>query len=102
MGTRYICDVCGKLYDVKGDSSPIGYQIAGMVPDEWAIISYFAPKEPEPPQKSDSAAVVRPSAVYPEKTSKVFLVCSQACAEKALDEAKEYLRQAFEKVVHSE
>lgn len=89
MGTRYICDVCGKEYDVKGAFSPIGYQISGMVPDEWVIISYLAPKKASAKEKFVGMS---------ERMPEGFLVCSQTCAEKALDEAKERLRLAFEKL----
>lgn len=91
MGIRYICDICGKECDVKGCVSPVGYPVSAEMPDEWAIISYFAPKEPEPKPKPGLVGV------YAGRMPKGFLVCSQSCAEKALDEAKEQLRQAFEK-----
>ena len=92
MGTRYICDVCGKEYDIKGCIGPDGFPVPAEFPDKWAIISYYAPKEPEPrPEPKPGQIGVVPVGRMP----KGFLVCSQACAEKALDEAKEQLRQAF-------
>jgi len=92
MGTRYICDVCGKEYDVKGAFSPIGYQISAGAPDSWAVISYLAPKEPQPQPKPS------PAGIYAERMPEGLLVCSQACAERAFDEFKERSRLAFEKL----
>ena len=92
MGIRYFCDVCRLQYDVKGGFGPAGYPMsAEMLPDKWAIISYLAPKGPESEPKPS------PIGLPAGRMPKGFLVCSQACAEKALDEAKEHLRQAFEK-----
>ena len=78
-----------KAIRCEGRFESIGYQIAGMAPDEWAIISYFAPKKASAKEKFVGTS---------ERMPEGFLVCSQACAEKAFDEAKECLRLAFEKL----
>lgn len=89
MGIRYICDVCRKEYDAKADSGPAGYHMPGRLPlDKWATISCVAPKQKQAEHPVGFYAV----GGIPED----FLVCSQACAEKALDEIKEHLRSAFE------
>jgi len=93
MGTRYICDVCGKEYDIKGGVGPAGYPVPAEMPDKWAVISYLAPKAPGPQLEPKTRLVGIPAA----RDLKGFLVCSQACAEKALDGAKKQLQQAFEK-----
>jgi len=90
MGTRYICDVCGKQYDVRGGFSPTGYPVASeLPPDRWAMVFYLAPERKEEPKPGKAG-------IYPARMPQAFLVCSQVCAEKALDEAKEGLRKAFE------
>ena len=99
MGIRYICDSCGKEFDVKGGACPDGYPIAyGMPLDKWAIISYTAPKAKEEP-KPGQAWGIRP--VYPEHKTVGYLVCSQACAEKKLAEIGLSLQAAFEQVAQS-
>lgn len=90
MGIRYICDVCGKGCDMKGGVSPSGYPYAAEVPNKWVIISYLEPV----PQPGPSPGPVG----IPERIPKGFLVCSLACAEKALGEARDDLREAFRKV----
>jgi hypothetical protein len=90
MGIKYICDVCEKEYTVKGGIGPGGYPtVTEMPPGKWAVITYIAPKSKQEPKPGQ--AVISSTGEI-----KGFLVCSQACAEKALDEAKERLRKAFE------
>jgi len=90
MGIKYICDVCEKEYTRKGGIDPGGYPVVTeMPPGKWAVIIYIAPKskqKPKPGQIGISSTGVREG----------FLVCSQACAEKALAETKERLGKAFE------
>jgi hypothetical protein len=89
MGMRYICDVCAKEYDVKGAAtSQVGYQTP--IPEGWAAISIFTPAKPSEAPK--------PLVFQPNELPVARIVCSQACAERVLDEAKELLRAAFEKL----
>jgi len=96
MGNRYICDSCGKEFDVKGGVGPGGYSVPyGMPLEKWAIITYTAPKakeEPEPGQRG------RIYVTYPENIPVGYLVCSQACAEKVLAEIGTSLQAAFDEV----
>jgi len=79
---KYVCDACGKELAVsKGGVFHLGQQ-----PPEWAIISLSVP------QKSTCSNPVSLSYEPPVQ----LLVCSLSCAEKALDEAREHLRKAFE------
>lgn len=90
MGIKYFCDVCAREYNVKGGFGPTGYPSAmETMPDSWAVVSVLGPKLCEHQAKG-------PVYPYPSRAPQGFLVCSQACAEKALDEAKELLRPAFE------
>ena len=96
MGIRYICDSCGKEFDVKGGAGPGGYPVAyGMPLEKWATISYMAPKAKEEPEPGLTG---RFYATYPENTPVCYLVCSQACAEKVLDEIGTRLQAAFDEV----
>ncbi len=95
MGIKYVCDVCEGEYIIKG---PFGANVGpaavpSLPPSRWAIITCVAPKTKQDP----------PGQGYVPLTGepKGFLVCSQACAEKALVEAKEHLRKAFAEL-HSE
>lgn len=89
MGIRYICDVCKKDCDAKGGFTPIGYSVPSEFPlDEWATIIYTTPRQKQVEQQGPFRPV--------GGTTEGFLVCSQACAEKALDEIKDRLRSVFE------
>jgi len=98
MGIRYICDSCGKEFDVKGGAGPDGYPPYGMPLEKWVIISYTAPKAKEE-AKPGQAWGLRP--VYPQHRTEGYLVCSQACAEKKLAEIGLSLQAAFEQVAKS-
>ena len=90
MRMKYICDVCEKEYIAKGEIGPSGYPImTEMPPGKWAVITYIAPKSKQEPKPGQAGISLTGEL-------KDFLVCSQACAEKSLDEAKERLRKAFE------
>lgn len=89
MGIRYICDVCGKEYDIKGGMGPTGYQMlpSEPVPHDWAVITLMLPR--------CEHQMVSPIASTAYERMKGFSVCSLACAEKALGEVRDLLRQAF-------
>ena len=95
MGIRYICDLCGKEFDVKGDIGASGYPVSyGMPLEKWATITYMAPKAREEPEPGRTGLV----AMYPENMPIGYLVCSQVCAEKALTEIGARLQAAFDEV----
>jgi len=97
MGTRYICDSCGKEFDVKGGVGPNGYSVPyGMPLEKWAVITYMEPKAKEKPEPGQAR---RACATYPENMPIGYLVCSQACAEKVLAEIGTHLQAAFDKAV---
>ena len=96
MGNRYICDSCGKEYDVKGGVGPGGYPASyGMSLEKWAIITYMAPKAKEEPAPGQTGRIY---GMYQEDMPVGYLVCSQACAEKALAEISTSLQAAFDEV----
>ena len=96
MGTRYICDLCGKEFDVKGGVGPGGYSVPyGMPLEKWAVITCIAPKAKEEPEPGQAGRIC---ATYPENMPVGYLVCSQACAEKALAEIRTRLQAAFDEV----
>jgi len=96
MGNRYICDSCGKEYDVKGGVGPDGYPASyGMPLEKWATITYMAPKVKEEPEPGRTGLAY---GMYPENMPVGYLVCSQACAEKALAEIGARLQAAFDEV----
>ena len=96
MGTRYICDSCGKEFDVKGGVGPGGYVASyEMPPEKWAVITYVAAKAKEKP-KPDRVGQIY--GVCPANISAGYLVCSQACAEKALTEIGTRLQAVFDEV----
>lgn len=88
MAIQFVCDVCGKVHEVTRPMiTPGGFEAPmTAVPDGWGCISVQGPREKPEPGKPTKIT-------WP----KAWLVCSQACAEKGLGEAREYLRQAFEK-----
>ena len=96
MGNRYICDSCGKEFDVKGGVVPGGYPVPyGMPLEKWAIITCMAPKAKEEPEPGQTRRIY---AAYPENITVGYLVCSQACAEKVLAEVGTRLQAAFAEV----
>ena len=85
---KYVCDECGKeLQTWAGNTVTLPYAHRA-----WASISITLP--PKPVKKPVQSEFPLPA--YAEQPT--ILVCSQSCAEKALDRAKELLRQAFQKV----
>jgi len=96
MGIRYICDSCGKEFDVKGGVGPSGYSVSyGMPLEKWATISCMAPKAKEEPAPGQTRRIY---GMYQEDMPVGYLVCSQACAEKALAEISTSLQAAFDEV----
>ena len=94
MGTRYICDLCGKEFDMKGGISPGGYSVPYEMPvGKWAIVSYTAKAEQKP--ETERVGQIYP---YSPNVSANYLVCSQACAEKALAEIRTLLQTVFDEV----
>jgi len=99
MGIRYICDSCGKEFDVKGGAGSDGYSVPYGIPmEKWATISYTAPKAKEEAEPGQAGSI-RP--LRPGYTAAGYLVCSQACAEKKLAEIGLSLQAAFEQVAQS-
>ena len=97
MGTRYICDSCGKEFDMKGGIVPNGYSVPyGMPLEKWAVITYMEPKAKEKPEPDQAGRIY---GVCPANMSAGYLVCSQACAEKVLAEIGTHLQAAFDKAV---
>ena len=97
MAIKYVCDMCGKEHvDSASGLAPAGFQTAMYgTPSGWAAISVMAPQRSLwPPKGFTPQQIAGP--VLPLQPWCV-IVCSQACAEKALDEAKEHLWKAFEK-----
>ena len=93
MGTRYICDLCGKECDVKGGVSSGGYTPSyDMPPGKWAVITYVVSNKKSEPGR------VGPIFPYSMNVSANYLVCSQACAEKALTEIGARLQTVFDEV----
>jgi len=81
--------VCRKEYDIKAAYGSDGYPMPDELPfDKWAAISFLPPRQEAKDQAGFYAV---------EGTPEGVLVCSQACAEKALDGIRERLRSAFEK-----
>ena len=96
MGIRYICDSCGKEFDVKGGAGPGGYSVPyGMPLEKWATISYMAPKAKKEPEPGQTGRIY---GMYQENIPVGYLVCSQACAEKVLTEIGASLQAAFDEV----
>ena len=94
MGTRYICDSCGKEFDVKGGVGPGGYSVSYEMPTgKWAIVSYAAKAKDKP--EPDRVGQIFP---YSPNVSASYLVCSQACAEKALAEIRALLQAVFDEI----
>lgn len=99
MAIKYVCDACGK--EVK--QSEVQTSMTGS-PLEWAEVTITFPRKPRPPLtfRSTSGEPVSMEHFVPPpegwKPNMGFVVCSQACAEKVLDEAREQLRKAFEKL----
>ena len=89
MAIKYICDVCGKEHDTREVGlTPAGYQVpTHEIPLGWAAVSVIAPR-----QKPEVGEF------YQYQFPKARIVCSQPCAEKALDKSKKYLRIAFEEL----
>ena len=77
---KYVCDVCGK----EMAAAERGAMSLAQRPPEWATILLSLPPEP--------AGKKTPS---PYEPLVQLLVCSMPCAETALDEVKERLKQAF-------
>lgn len=95
MGTRYICDSCGKEFDMKGGIGPGGYPASYETPvGKWAIVSYAAKAKEKP--DPDRVGQIFP---YPSNVSASYHVCSQACAEKALAEIRKLLQAVFDEAV---
>ena len=95
MGTKYICDSCGKEFEMKGGNSPGGYPASYETPvGKWAIVSYGA-KAKEKPER-DRVRQIYPC---PPNVSASYHVCSLACAEKALAEIRTFLQAVFDEAV---
>jgi hypothetical protein len=96
MGIRYICDSCGKEFDVKGGIGPDGHPVSYRMPlEKWATFSYLAPKAKEEPAPGQTGRIY---GMYQEDMPVGYLVCSQACAEKKLAEISKRLQAAFDEV----
>ena len=101
MAIKFVCDVCCKEFqsEEKGPGGAVYYPgYAGEKPMRWAIISVTAPSrpvqpKPEPCTKWVTMPLVEPYRYIPPR---ITIVCSPTCAEKSLEEAKEYVRKAFE------
>jgi len=91
MAIKYVCDVCGKEHvDSAAGLTPSGFQTAIYgTPTGWAAVSVMAPQCLTLHQQATASYGSLPQPWF-------AIVCSQACAEKALDEAKEHLRKGFE------
>ncbi|MFA5378217.1 MAG: hypothetical protein WC455_20860 [Dehalococcoidia bacterium] len=96
MGTKYICDSCGKEFEMKGGSGPAGYPASDDMPaGKCAIVSYAA-KAKEKPAPARVGQIVPYS---PAHVSASYHVCSLACAEKALAEIRTLLQAVFDEAV---
>ena len=96
MGTKYICDSCGKEFEMKGGGGPGVYPASDETPaGKWAIVSYTA-KAKEKPEPVRVGQIVPYSPLY---VSASYHVCSQACAEKALAEIRTLLQAVFDEAV---
>lgn len=95
MGTKYICDSCGKEFEMKGGVGPGGYPASYETPvGKWAIVSYAAKAKEK--REPDRVGQIYP---YPPNVSASYHVCSQACAEKALAEIRTLLQAVFDEAV---
>ena len=82
MGIKGVCDVCGK------EIRPA--QVAA--PKEWASISVTFPTRPVSGQRG--AGLTR-LPLSPPGPPDYYLICSGTCVEKALEEVKAHLVEAF-------
>ena len=78
MGIRIVCDVCGNEIRPRQWGTP----------KEWASISVTFPARPV----SDKSGPLPPISPGPPD---YYLICSGTCIEKALEEIKAYLVEAF-------
>lgn len=103
---KHVCDVCGKTKELDGSESTIAKDYTGQpvatvlstCPHDWMVIQVLSPlskSQREELTKRDRRH--RPTQLTPPG-SWTKTVCSLACGEKALDEAKEYLQRAFKEV----
>ncbi|MDD4984737.1 MAG: hypothetical protein WC369_08490 [Dehalococcoidales bacterium] len=96
MGTKYICDSCGKEFEMKGCVGYGGYPASYETPaGKWAIVSYTA-KAKEKPKPARVGQIVPYS---PPHVSASYHVCSLACAEKVLAEIRTLLQSVFDEAV---
>jgi uncharacterized OB-fold protein len=94
MGTKYICDSCGKEFDVKGGSGgPGSYAASPELPDKWVVLTYVVKAEKPGPDRG------KQTCGYAPYESESRLVCSQACAEKSLAEIGALLKDVFGEAV---
>jgi len=104
---KHVCDVCGKtkemdeldvtiVRDYQGMPAGLAYVLC---PREWVVIDLRPPilqADREELTKRDRRH--RPAQLRVTPGTWIKMVCSQACGEKALDEAKGYLRELFQRV----
>jgi len=94
MGTKYIYDSCGKEFEMIGGSGgPGDYPVFHELPGKWVILTYVVKAEKLGPCQGKQMFAYAPY----ESVSR--LVCSQACAEKALAEIGTLLQAVFDEAV---
>ena len=93
MGTRYICDWCGRAFDVRGGELSGCGMPYGMPTEKWAAISCVVPRAEE---DTEPGKTVRFYPTRPENMPVSYIVCSQTCAEKVLAEIETRLKAAFD------
>lgn len=87
MAIKYVCDVCGKEHPLPAEEQAYpGQQYQNL--SGWAVISIVLPKAVKPQNEVQFVAYAPPIS---------YLVCSQVCVDKALDEARGALKIAFRK-----
>ncbi len=82
MGIRCVCDVCGNEIRPTQLGAPSG----------WASISVTFPR---PVSGKDGILKPGPLLLGPPGPPDYYLICSGTCIEKALEEVKAYLVEAF-------
>jgi len=102
---KHVCDVCGRTKELDDSESTIAKQFGQPVgtllatcPRDWLLVQVLLPlseSQREELKKRDrrqrATQLITPG-------SWMKAVCSSACGEKALDEAKEYVKRAFKEI----
>lgn len=104
---KHVCDVCGKTKEIDELDATIAQDYHGMAvglayglcPRGWVAINLCPPMaQPDREELAKRDRRHRPAQLRVIPGTWIKTVCSQACGEKALDEAKSYLPELFRRV----